>query len=76
MINTKVSFASTSMKTDEFKSTKGVQTLRVNGAVKHNIGDIYPLDCDKAKFMRVFFTGGENNDMILGTMQLQTCFKY
>ena len=50
------------MKTDEFKSTKGVQTLRVNGAVKHNIGDIYPADGKKAKFMQVFFTGGENND--------------
>ena len=49
MINTKVSFASTSMKTDEFKSTKGVQTLRVNGAVKHNIGDIYPAEGEKAR---------------------------
>ena len=62
MINQKVSFASISMKTDSFESTKGVQSLRVNGTVRHNIGDIYPAEGAKSKFMQVLFTGGENND--------------
>jgi hypothetical protein len=62
MINTKVSFASVSMKTDDFRSTKGVQTLRVGGSIKHNIGDIYPEEGEMSKFMQCFFYGGENND--------------
>jgi Helitron helicase-like domain at N-terminus len=62
MINTKVSFASVSMKTDDFRSTRGVQTLRVGGSIKHNIGDIYPEEGERSKFMQCFFYGGENND--------------
>jgi hypothetical protein len=43
IINTKVSFASVTMKTEQFSSTRGVSRLRVGGSIYHNIGSIFVI---------------------------------
>ena len=61
IINTKVSFASVTMNTENFSSTKGISTLRVGGSIYHNIGSILADEPSQAKFMQCFFHS-ENND--------------
>jgi hypothetical protein len=66
IFNTKVSFASVSLNTEELRP--GVPTLRMSGCIYHRISDIIPIPGDAPQFMQCFFHESGGNSDTWGTV--------